>query len=179
MTLNLYSTSANPNPKTILRIEEVLNQTGLKRTMLYDLIRKERFPKQVSLGARAVGWYQDRVEKWIKNRPATRSNHAWREPDLIAKTHPTLLVSKQLPGDLKTACSCAQAHQKDAQLVESCSAEVANPAGGNRNRIAAHSESAFTRVEELMHLRDENAQLKRLIAELVLKNDLLQSATEH
>jgi prophage regulatory protein len=77
LMLDLYSMSADPNPKTILRIEGVLRRTGLKRTMLYDLIGKGSFPAQFSLGARAVGWYEDKVEEWIRNRESAnrRSEH--------------------------------------------------------------------------------------------------------
>ena len=66
--LDLYSMSADLSPRTILRIEVVLRRSGLKRTMLYDLIAKGQFPKQVALGARAVGWYEDEVDEWVRNR---------------------------------------------------------------------------------------------------------------
>ena len=78
---DLYSMSADPNPTEIVRIADVLELTGLRRTMLYELIGKGRFPAQVSLGARAVGWYKREVLEWICSRsPAkhvsgsTRSN---------------------------------------------------------------------------------------------------------
>lgn len=69
---DLYSMSADPNPTEIVRIADVLELTGLRRTMLYDLIGKGRFPAQVNLGARAVGWYKREVLEWICSRSAAK-----------------------------------------------------------------------------------------------------------
>src|ERR1700751_4688 len=49
---DLYSTRPDPNPAEIVRIAEVLELTGLRRTMLYDLVGRGRFPAQLNLGAR-------------------------------------------------------------------------------------------------------------------------------
>jgi prophage regulatory protein len=65
--------SATPNPRTILRKEEVLRRTGLKTTRLYELIKSGEFPAQVSIGARAVGWYATAVQNWIDVRPAAEA----------------------------------------------------------------------------------------------------------
>lgn len=80
--LDLYRMSATPNPRTILRIEEVLHRTGLKRTMLYDLIARGKFPAQFSLGARAVGWSQDAVNEWIWD--LNLANREPERPDQVA-----------------------------------------------------------------------------------------------
>lgn len=65
--------SATPNPRTILRKEEVLRRTGLKTTRLYELIKNGEFPVQISIGARAVGWYEFEVQSWIDLRPAAET----------------------------------------------------------------------------------------------------------
>ena len=70
--LDFHRISATPNPSTILKIDEVLRRTGLKTTRLYELTKKRNFPAQVSLGARAVGWYEDEVQNWICQRPCRR-----------------------------------------------------------------------------------------------------------
>lgn len=179
MSQCLYSMSANPNPRTILRIDDVLRRSGLKRTMLYDLVRKEKFPKQVSLGARAVGWYEEQVEEWIKGRTAAGGNQVSRGQGPVSETQATQSVSSRLPGgeDVKTALRPSiRPRKKTPQLVESCSAEVANSDCANGNRTATHSEGPLIGAEELLHLRDENARLKRLVADLTLKYDLLESA---
>ena len=55
----------------IIRLREVLDRTGLSRSMAYDLIEKEKFPRPVSLGARAVGWLSSQIDAWIASRAPT------------------------------------------------------------------------------------------------------------
>ncbi|KZY60194.1 AlpA family transcriptional regulator [Oleiphilus sp. HI0073] len=52
----------------ILRLKEVCEITGLGRSTIYELVRKEQFPKQVKLTARSVGWRQSQVVEWISSR---------------------------------------------------------------------------------------------------------------
>jgi prophage regulatory protein len=54
----------------ILRLPAVKASTGLPRSTIYQLIALGDFPRQISLGARAVGWLQSDVEDWIKCRVA-------------------------------------------------------------------------------------------------------------
>ena len=49
----------------ILRLREVVVRTGLPRSTIYDLIKKGRFPKQVQLTARCVGWPEDDIHDWV------------------------------------------------------------------------------------------------------------------
>ena len=55
----------------IIRLREVLDRTGLSRSMAYDLIEKEMFPRPVSLGARAVGWFLSEIDTWVVSREKT------------------------------------------------------------------------------------------------------------
>ena len=50
---------------TILRLPEVINQTGLSRSSIYLRITNNQFPKPISLGGRAVGWVEQDVDEWI------------------------------------------------------------------------------------------------------------------
>lgn len=59
-------------PISVLRIDEVMRRTGLRRTMLYQKVREGEFPQQVSLGARAVGWIDKEVDEWILTRGRAR-----------------------------------------------------------------------------------------------------------
>jgi prophage regulatory protein len=52
----------------MLRLPEVIKITGLSRSSIYAMIEKEQFPKQVSLGLRAVGWRYTDIEDWITSR---------------------------------------------------------------------------------------------------------------
>ena len=42
--------------QTFLRIADVCRVTGLPRATIYEMVRKDTFPKQVRLSPRAVGW---------------------------------------------------------------------------------------------------------------------------
>ena len=58
----------------ILRLPAVQDRTGLSRSTIYLRMKEGSFPKQVNLGARAVGWRSDLVESWIQSRiDASRS----------------------------------------------------------------------------------------------------------
>jgi len=52
----------------ILRLRPVLSRTGLSRSMAYDLMAKDQFPKPIGLGARAVGWLESEIDAWIAQR---------------------------------------------------------------------------------------------------------------
>ncbi len=51
-----------------LRLPEVLVRTGLSRSTIYVRLDQGRFPRPVSLGARAVGWIESEVDEWIRER---------------------------------------------------------------------------------------------------------------
>jgi len=52
-------------PRKILRLPVVLDRTGPSRSTVYLRVTEGRFPRPVSLGARAVGWIETEVEEWI------------------------------------------------------------------------------------------------------------------
>lgn len=61
-------------PNKLLRLPQVLDRTGLSRTTLYLRISEGTFPRQVSLGARAVAWVEASVEDWISRRISDSRN---------------------------------------------------------------------------------------------------------
>lgn len=56
----------------LLRLPDVIRATGLPRSSIYDRMAKGSFPKNISLGARAVAWRQSHVQAWIDNLEAAR-----------------------------------------------------------------------------------------------------------
>lgn len=56
----------------ILRIQDVINYTGLARATIYRLSKQGNFPPPVKIipgpTARASGWNADDVDAWIKTR---------------------------------------------------------------------------------------------------------------
>lgn len=60
----------------IIRLPEVTNLTGISRSSIYEFIKKSQFPKQINLGARAVGWVESEVQGWIQQRISERDQNA-------------------------------------------------------------------------------------------------------
>lgn len=52
----------------ILRMPNVKSRTGLSRSTIYAMIKDNRFPKYISLGARSVGWLESEIDAWIESR---------------------------------------------------------------------------------------------------------------
>ena len=52
----------------ILRRPLVQERTGLSRSSIYLRISEGRFPRPVSLGARAVGWLESEITEWLNRR---------------------------------------------------------------------------------------------------------------
>jgi prophage regulatory protein len=53
---------------SILRLPEVKTRVGLSRSAIYLAVSREKFPRPVQLGARAVGWLESEIEAWIRDR---------------------------------------------------------------------------------------------------------------
>jgi prophage regulatory protein len=51
--------------KSILRLPAVKARTGLSRATIYARMAEGTFPRQVSLGERAVGWIESQIEDWL------------------------------------------------------------------------------------------------------------------
>lgn len=62
-----------PMTERFLKLPEVLHQCGLSRSTLYDLIARNAFPTQVSLGGKSVAWLQSEISVWMIERIAERN----------------------------------------------------------------------------------------------------------
>jgi prophage regulatory protein len=52
----------------IMRFPEVVKRTGLSRSTVYRLLSERKFPSQVQLTSRSVGWYARDIEAWLQER---------------------------------------------------------------------------------------------------------------
>jgi prophage regulatory protein len=52
----------------IIKLPEVIAQTGLSRSSIYAKIDEGTFPPSVSLGARAVGFVEAEIQAWIEEK---------------------------------------------------------------------------------------------------------------
>ena len=53
---------------SLIRLKKVEAKTGLKKSMVYDLMNKGEFPKSIKIGERAVAWIESEVDQWIQNK---------------------------------------------------------------------------------------------------------------
>jgi prophage regulatory protein len=58
------------NNQKILRLQAVKEWTGLSRSTIYLMINKGEFPKNVRIGAKAVGWIDSDLQSWLESRIA-------------------------------------------------------------------------------------------------------------
>jgi len=54
----------------VMRLPKVQQKVGLSRSTIYVLISKCEFPKNISLGDRAVGWLEADIDQWLDDRIA-------------------------------------------------------------------------------------------------------------
>ncbi len=56
----------------IMRLPEVEQKCGLRKTAIYGLIGKGAFPRPIQLAANHVGWVESELDDWITSRIAAR-----------------------------------------------------------------------------------------------------------
>jgi prophage regulatory protein len=49
----------------LIRLPEVIRKVGLKRTAIYERMKRGCFPKSRSLGPRCTVWLETEVDEWI------------------------------------------------------------------------------------------------------------------
>jgi prophage regulatory protein len=54
-------------PDRILRLNAVLDRTGLSRSTLYRKIDQGTFPRQVKISQRCAGWRESAISAWLRN----------------------------------------------------------------------------------------------------------------
>lgn len=55
----------------LIRLPDVCRQTGLKRTQLYELIKRGEFPASIRISLRSVAWVRAQVDQWVHDRIAS------------------------------------------------------------------------------------------------------------
>lgn len=63
-------------PLQILRLRDVVQKVGLRRSTLYGKISSGEFPAPIKLGARASGWVCSEIDSWIAKQVAQRNQDA-------------------------------------------------------------------------------------------------------
>jgi prophage regulatory protein len=57
-----------PAPGALWRLPRVEQETGLRKSTLYQLMKEGKFVASVPLSARCVAWPAQAVEAWIEQR---------------------------------------------------------------------------------------------------------------
>lgn len=55
------------SPDRILRLNTVLDRTGLTRSTLYRKIANGTFPRQIKISDRCAGWRESAIDAWLMN----------------------------------------------------------------------------------------------------------------
>ena len=56
--------------QTLIRLQTVIDQTGLSRSTIYALMARNQFPKPVKIAERCVAWPSVSVQNWISQKVA-------------------------------------------------------------------------------------------------------------
>jgi len=76
-------------PESLIRLKKVESKTGLKKSMVYNLMDQGQFPKSVRIGERAVAWIESDIDAINAARMASKSD------DEIRKLVETLTTKRQ------------------------------------------------------------------------------------
>jgi len=61
---------ARKRPIRLLRLPQVMQQTGLKKPKPYELQKGGAFPMRIQITSHSVGWIEEEVNAWIAGRVA-------------------------------------------------------------------------------------------------------------
>ncbi|WP_324726370.1 AlpA family transcriptional regulator [Klebsiella sp. ZJOU C1] len=56
----------------LLRLKQVEEKTGLKRSQVYLYMKKGNFPKSIKIGPASVAWLESEIDEWINLKLAKR-----------------------------------------------------------------------------------------------------------
>lgn len=56
----------------LLRITSVISKVGLSRSTIYSLCKQGKFPKQVQITERCVGWLESEIDEFLNQRASCR-----------------------------------------------------------------------------------------------------------
>lgn len=58
---------ASARPPRLLRLPEVMDRVGLRRSAIYQRMSEGRFPKCRSLGAKCSVWVEAEINAWVQS----------------------------------------------------------------------------------------------------------------
>ena len=66
----MQANSITSNPERLLRLPEVENRVGLRKSSIYEMLNRTppAFPRPLKLSRRAVCWPASTIDAWIADR---------------------------------------------------------------------------------------------------------------
>lgn len=55
------------NRTRLIRLPEVMNRVGLKRSAIYQRMSEGRFPRSRSMGSRCTVWVESEIDEWLNS----------------------------------------------------------------------------------------------------------------
>lgn len=55
----------------IIRMPDVMAKVGLRKSAVYNMIKRGEFPAQIRLGENSVGWLEADIDEWVRVRGET------------------------------------------------------------------------------------------------------------
>lgn len=52
-----------------LRRRAVEEMTGLSRTTIYEMMKRDQFPRPIKITGKAVAWPESAISAWLASRP--------------------------------------------------------------------------------------------------------------
>ena len=68
---NGRATITPTKPGILLRLPTAMMRCGLGRSSIYAGVKNGTFPAPVRLSARAVGWREEEIDRWVSERVKT------------------------------------------------------------------------------------------------------------
>ncbi|HAW3884816.1 AlpA family transcriptional regulator [Enterobacter asburiae] len=68
--------------QVLIRLSEVQKRTGYSKAWIYRLLKENRFPQSVKIGARAIAFVESEVDDWIRQRIEARDALICTKPQL-------------------------------------------------------------------------------------------------
>ena len=52
----------------LLRLQQVMDRTGLGRSPIYAMASKGEFPKPIKIGLRSSAWLENEIRDWVRDK---------------------------------------------------------------------------------------------------------------
>jgi prophage regulatory protein len=53
--------------ESLIRIQKVNSRTGLAKSTIWDMVKKDKFPKPIKLSPRVTVWVESEIDEFIEN----------------------------------------------------------------------------------------------------------------